>query len=158
GAAAGAGRATGRPGRIRRRARRSEQDGPGRRFHSDVGPGHPADPGGDPHDGPRLRGRPARGGALPVRWGEELPGVSVRVVLVAAVLTLLNAWKPVTIDDPTYLRFAQQIAQDPSDPYGCTWFWYEEPQPANEILAPAVFLYYLAGVLRLVGDNLVLVK
>jgi hypothetical protein len=84
--------------------------------------------------------------------------MSGRVLLLALVFTLLNAVKPVTIDDPTYLHFAGQIARSPLDPYGTTWFWYEEPQPANEILAPAVFLYYLAAVLSLVGDNLFLVK
>jgi hypothetical protein len=84
--------------------------------------------------------------------------MSARVLLVALAFTLLNAVKPVTIDDPTYLHFAHQIAHDPTDPYGTTWFWYEEPEPANDILAPAVFLYYLAGAIRLLGDNIVLLK
>lgn len=84
--------------------------------------------------------------------------MSARVLVVALVFTLLNVGKPVTIDDPTYLHYAAHIARAPLDPYGTQWFWYEQPEEANAILAPAVFLYYLAGVLTLVGDNLVLVK
>ena len=72
--------------------------------------------------------------------------MTARVLLLALAFTLLNAGKSVTIDDPTYLHFANQIAHSPLDPYGTTWFWYEEPEPANHILAPAVFLYSLENM------------
>jgi len=84
--------------------------------------------------------------------------VTGRVVILALAFTLLNAFKPVTIDDPVYFAFARQVVADPTDPYGSTVFWYEDFEPALTILAPAVYLYYLAGVMGLVGTEVVAVK
>lgn len=75
------------------------------------------------------------------------------LLALALLYTLLNAWKPLTIDDAAYHYFAQQIASDPFDPYGCSILWYHQPQPANEILAPPVFLYWWAAGISLFGDN-----
>lgn len=80
------------------------------------------------------------------------------VLAVAAVLTLLNAWKPLTIDDPAYYTCAQQIARDPFDPYGHTLFWYDYPQNGFDIMMPTGLSYWLSLPLRLVGDRPVLVK
>lgn len=80
------------------------------------------------------------------------------VFLAALLLTGLNALKPMTIDDTAYFYFAEQIAAHPTDPYGGTIFWYDQPQPAQEILAPPVFLYYLALSVKLFGMNPVLWK
>lgn len=74
-------------------------------------------------------------------------------VVVALLFTLLNAVKPVLIDDTAYLYFARQIAAKPLDPYGFAIFWWDHPEPANQVLAPPVFLYYLALVLRTTGDD-----
>ena len=38
---------------------------------------------------------------------------------------------------------AQQIAKAPLDPYGFEQFWYQQPQPANEVRAPPVLPYWL---------------
>src|SRR5690606_17032529 len=72
---------------------------------------------------------------------KQLPFSTLVVVLVA---TGLNGLKPVHIDDTAYLRFAEHIAADPAHPYAFDLFWYDAPQPAMEVLAPPVYLYWLA--------------
>ncbi len=76
----------------------------------------------------------------------------------ALVYTLLNAGKSLHIDDPAYVAFARQISQHPLDPYGFGMMWYYQPEPANEILAPPVFLYWLALAMRVWGDHPLLWK
>jgi len=76
----------------------------------------------------------------------------------AGIVTLLNAAKPPCVDDPAYLALARHIAQQPLDPYGFEQFWYDRPQPANEVLAPPVLPYYLALGIRLGGDDPVWLK
>jgi hypothetical protein len=81
------------------------------------------------------------------------------VIGVAAVaLTVLNAWKPVVIDDTAYVSVANQIARFPSDPYGFEMLWRDFPEPANHVLAPPVLPYWLALTRALLGDHLVLWK
>jgi hypothetical protein len=62
-------------------------------------------------------------------------------VLLAVVYTALNAVKPLHIDDAAYECYARQMGAKPLDPYGFAVFWWEWPQPANEVLAPPVFCY-----------------
>jgi Dolichyl-phosphate-mannose-protein mannosyltransferase len=71
----------------------------------------------------------------------------------AVVFTLLNAAKPVVIDDAYYYLRVRQIAQHPLDPYGFNVFWNDTPEPAIQVLAPPVLLYYWAPALRLFGEN-----
>lgn len=73
-------------------------------------------------------------------------------------LTLLNAAKPLHVDDAAYYYYARQIAAHPFDPYGFDIFWYEQPEPANTILAPPVLPYCWAIALRLFHDRPVLWK
>jgi len=80
------------------------------------------------------------------------------VVLAALLLTLLNAFKPLTVDDAVYYEYAAHIAQSPQDPYGFEVFWGERPQPAFEVLAAPLLPYWWAGALRLFGDRPVLWK
>jgi hypothetical protein len=80
------------------------------------------------------------------------------IVLAALLLTLLNAFKPITIDDAGYYQYAVQIAQDPLDPYGFEVFWGERPEPAFEVLAAPLLPYWWAGALELFGDRPVLWK
>jgi hypothetical protein len=80
------------------------------------------------------------------------------IVLAALLLTLLNAYKPLTIDDAAYYEYATHIAQHPQDPYGFEIFWGERPQPAFEVLAAPLLPYWWAGALRLFGDRPVLWK
>lgn len=71
---------------------------------------------------------------------------------VAALFTLLNAAKPMTIDDAVFYYFARQIAEHPADPYGFEIFWEDSPKPALHEVAPAVQLYWWAAGLAVLGD------
>lgn len=77
---------------------------------------------------------------------------------VAVVITLLNACKPVVVDDTAYLLFARHIADRPLDPYGFELFWSRRPQPAMEVLAPPVVPYWLAAGVALFGERLFWLK
>jgi dolichyl-phosphate-mannose-protein mannosyltransferase len=74
------------------------------------------------------------------RWGTLL--------VLAVLFTLLNAFKPLHVDDTAYYYYARQAAADPLDPYGFEIFWYDHPQPANEVLAPPVLPYWWSLALR----------
>ena len=78
--------------------------------------------------------------------------------LLAAVVTLANALKPLVIDDTAYVAFARQIAAHPFDPYGFTIFWDTRPEPAFGVLAPPVLPYWLALGIRLFGEHPPLLK
>jgi hypothetical protein len=82
----------------------------------------------------------------------------LRLLAAAAVLTLLNAVKPVVIDDTAYLFFARQISQHPLDPYGFELFWYSNPLPAMQILLPPVVPYWLGLGITIFGEQLFLLK
>jgi 4-amino-4-deoxy-L-arabinose transferase-like glycosyltransferase len=71
----------------------------------------------------------------------------------ALALTLLNALKPLHIDDAAYYCYAAQIAHDPLSPYDFEILWGQRPQPANEVLAPPVLPYWWAAGIRLFGDS-----
>jgi hypothetical protein len=78
--------------------------------------------------------------------------------ILALIIALTNAIKPVMIDDTAYLSFARQIVAHPFDPYGFIFFWYTVPSNAFEILCPPVVPYWLAFGIRLFGENPVLLK
>lgn len=65
-------------------------------------------------------------------------------------ITVLNSFKPLTLDDSVYYLFAVHIADHPLDPYG---FRAWQMQPANSILAPPVFLYWWALAVRVFGQE-----
>lgn len=72
------------------------------------------------------------------------------LVLLATAVTLLNAVKPILIDDAVYFLFAEHIAHHPLDPYG---FELWGVQSANYTLAPPVLLYWCAVGMHLLGDD-----
>src|SRR5262245_44206958 len=77
-----------------------------------------------------------------------------RAVLgLALALTLLNALKPLHMDDPGFHHFAQQAAEHPGSPYGFELIWDYEPRHALEILAPPVVPYWWGLGMRLFGDR-----
>ncbi len=78
--------------------------------------------------------------------------------VLALVVTLANAAKPVVVDDTAYLAFARQVAAHPADPYGFELFWYDVPDPAMDILCPPVLPYWLAAGVAVVGVEPVLLK
>ena len=86
-------------------------------------------------------------------------GAAVRHILAAAlVLTVLNAVKPLTIDDPSYYRHIQQTAHHPLDPYGGEMFFLEILGPAVHNVAPPVMIYWMALGARVTGDHPQLLK
>ncbi len=82
--------------------------------------------------------------------------------VLALAITVLNAFKPATMDDPVYLAMANQILHTPLQPYGpppgTMLIWYQKAQPSFTILAPPVLPYWLAANQFLWGDNLFLLK
>ncbi len=75
------------------------------------------------------------------------------LLLLALLFTLLNAFKPLCIDDALYYYHAQQISQHPLAPYGFTIFWNDRPEPAVQNLAPVLMQYWWAIAIRLFGDH-----
>jgi hypothetical protein len=76
----------------------------------------------------------------------------------AATWTLLNAVKPLHVDDATFYHNAAQIAHDPFDPYGFALMRWDQLVPANHALAPPVLPYYWALGIRLFGNRPILWK
>src|SRR5580765_6704677 len=71
-------------------------------------------------------------------------GAVCALLTLAGLLTLLNCAKPLQVDDAAYVLYASQIAENPLLPYGFEVYWNYKFQSANEVLAPPVFLYWLA--------------
>jgi hypothetical protein len=69
------------------------------------------------------------------------------------LVTLLGALKPLHMDDTAYHYYAAWIADHPLDPYGFKVFWYEQPQPAHDVLAPPLLPYWWALAIRLFGEE-----
>ncbi len=80
------------------------------------------------------------------------------LLIVAAAFTVLNALKPLHIDDPFIYEIAQRIVGHPLDPYGFDIFWLQWPQPVHEELTPPVVPYFWALVLAVGGEAPVLWK
>jgi hypothetical protein len=75
------------------------------------------------------------------------------VLALAACLTLLNAVKPVTVDDPAYLRQAAWWAAHPGDPLGGETLFYQTMVPARTMATPPVAIGWLALGHRVLGDR-----
>jgi hypothetical protein len=73
--------------------------------------------------------------------------------VLALGFTLLDAVKPLHMDDTAYYYYAAQIARHPLDPYGFQIFWYDRLQPATTVLAPPVLPYWWAAGIRLFGEH-----
>jgi hypothetical protein len=71
----------------------------------------------------------------------------------ASGLTLLNAVKPLHVDDATFYFNAAQIAAHPLDPYGYRMMRFDEPVPALTALAPPVLPGWWAAAIRLFGPR-----
>jgi len=75
------------------------------------------------------------------------------LLALALLYTLLNAPKPLIVDDTAYYFFARQFAENPTRPYDFQVFWYQWPEPANTVLAPPVLPYWWSLGLRLFGET-----
>ena len=73
--------------------------------------------------------------------------------LLAMLFVGLNAFKPLQVDDAAYYYYAAHIANHPLDPYGFEVFWYQAPEPAQDVLAPPVLPYWWAAAIRLFGHH-----
>jgi Dolichyl-phosphate-mannose-protein mannosyltransferase len=80
------------------------------------------------------------------------------LIVLTLVVTLLNAAKPLRMDDASFYLTANQIAHHPLDPYGFKLFWLQWPEPANWILSPPVLPYWWAIAIKLFGNSAVLWK
>src|SRR6185503_15829631 len=100
----------------------------------------------------------AEGRAEPPPRGFGAHGRSWVPLALALLLTLLNAPKPLHVDDGFFWQYARQIAVAPSDPYGFLSFLDERPEPANQMLAPPVLPYWWAIGMRLFGERPLLWK
>jgi hypothetical protein len=70
------------------------------------------------------------------------------VLVVATAYTLLNAVKPLHVDDPFTWYVSKQILKAPLDPYGFEIFWFQWPQPcAEDLLAPVIAYWGALGLL-----------
>ena len=65
-------------------------------------------------------------------------------------VTVLNAAKPLTVDDPYYHFCAEHPTHAPLDPYG---FRLPDGRTGMESLAPLALPYWLAGTMVLAGDS-----
>jgi hypothetical protein len=93
-----------------------------------------------------------------LRRSNQLNRRLLSVLALALCLTLLNALKPLHMDDGGYYCYARQIAQEPTSPYGFTMLFDGVPRPAIEIPTPPVVPYWWALGIRLFGDQPVLWK
>ncbi len=75
------------------------------------------------------------------------------VVATAALYTLLSVVKPLHVDDAAYYYYAAQIARHPGDPFGFDILWYQDPEPAIQVLAPPALPYWWAAAIRLFGQH-----
>jgi hypothetical protein len=75
------------------------------------------------------------------------------LVLLATILTVCNCAKAIHIDDAAYVAYAAHIAEHPLAPYAFAVYWGDELQPANDLLAPPVLLYWTAAAMRCLGEQ-----
>jgi hypothetical protein len=75
------------------------------------------------------------------------------LLALAGLFTLLNALKPVHMDDTAYYYYARRIAEHPLDPYGFEVFWGQWPLRANRVLAPPVLPYWWSVGFRLFSER-----
>ena len=81
------------------------------------------------------------------------------VVGLASLMTLLNAAKPIHMDDAVYHMYAAQIAAHPGDPYGgeVVDYWFP-PKAGMDVLAPVFLPYLWSRAIVVHGDNTFLDK
>ena len=78
---------------------------------------------------------------------------ALSLVGLSVCLTGANLTKPLHVDDAAYVAYAAHIAKSPLAPYNFEVYWDYQVHQANHVLAPPVFLYWMAGVSNLFGDD-----
>ncbi len=93
--------------------------------------------------------------------GNEGSKVSSRFVflfLLALIICVINALKPIHIDDTVYIWIARQIVSDPFNPFGFELLWCQWPSFMDLGYIPPVMPYWLAGSLYVFGNDPILIK
>jgi hypothetical protein len=75
------------------------------------------------------------------------------LLLLALLITLLNSFKPLVVDDTLYHYYAANLANEPLKPYAFELYWLDLPTPAIAVLAPPLFPYYWAIGIKLFGEH-----
>ena len=79
------------------------------------------------HSKQTVQTLPAKGPGPAQLAGALTTGRWPVVVSLALAMTVLNALKPMHMDDTAYYKIARQIAGHPLDPYGFHMLWYQHP-------------------------------
>ncbi len=88
------------------------------------------------------------------RWlARSSPWRDPTVLGLALLLSLMNALKPLVVDDAEYFYYARHIAEHPSDPFGFEVLAQDDYEPAHHGLVPAVLPYWWAAAVALFGDR-----
>lgn len=91
---------------------------------------------------------------LPARLGKFAENPRLIVTLACLLLLLPFLSKPLHIDDPMYVWAAENIIQQPLNPYGFAVNWRSTMTPmADEMKNPPLVCYYLAGAIMLLGRS-----
>lgn len=85
-----------------------------------------------------------RGAAVPA-WVEP--------AIAAFLLTILNALKPLHVDDVIWWYFAKHLVEQPLAPFDFTIYWSQIATPAMDVMAPPVLPYWWAGAIRALGEE-----
>ncbi len=83
------------------------------------------------------------------------------MILIAGLsllVTVLNAIKPLYIDDTYYYYLARQIASNPLKPLGGEIFWFQWPRLATQGAIPMVLPYWFSAAVRMFGERPMLWK
>jgi hypothetical protein len=81
---------------------------------------------------------------------------TLHIIAAAIVISLLNAVKPIQIDDLVYFYYARQITQHPLAPYDFEIPWNQIPDNAQNPIGPPVVPYWLAAGMQLFGPSVFL--
>jgi hypothetical protein len=84
------------------------------------------------------------------------PWVTLWAIALAA--SILNAIKPMHMDDALYCEIADQIVRDPTDPFGAEVVWHQHPRPMLESGFHPLYPYLIAGMQAVVGGNDILIR
>ncbi len=71
----------------------------------------------------------------------------------ALVMTALNLFEPLTVDDVCHQYYAAQVAAAPLDPFGFELPWHQKPVSAWDVMVAPVTSYYWASAIALFGDE-----
>jgi hypothetical protein len=77
----------------------------------------------------------------------------IHPVVVAIIVTGLNALKPVCVDDPYYLMVSAHLSVNFTQPYPDLVHWSGKQQPGMDVLCPPALPYWLAMGRLLLGES-----